>query len=154
MFAALPQEEVRMNFAVRLAAIALLLAAPAQAQEAAKSPETEGHRNVEIATNLICDTQQQVERFVAIFDGNAETAINAVNKEAKSPHACVIATAAYVKGEELSAATAGNGAGTYKVMQITVVGVFTLDGFEAVQPAEFFSLAPAETPAETIGQRT
>jgi hypothetical protein len=142
-----------MNFAVRLAALSLLLAAPLQAQESTEPPALDKQQNIEVGTNLICDTQQQVERFVAIFDGNAEAAINTVNEEAKTPHACVIATTAYLKGEELATATAGNGGGTIKVMQITIVGVFTIGGFQAVQPAEFFSLAPVGKPPETVGQK-
>jgi hypothetical protein len=152
-----PVEEDCMNFAARLAAMTLLIvpvfATSVHTQEAQKPPAPDGGTEVEIATNLICDTQQQVERFVAVFDGNAEAAISAVNKEANTPHACVIATAAYMKGEELTTATAGNGAGTFTVMKITIVGVLTLEGFQVVQPAEFFSLAPVGKSPETVGQR-
>jgi hypothetical protein len=140
-----------MNFAMRVVVLFLLLAAPAQAQDTAKPQNHGNQRNVEVATSLICDTPQQVERFVALFDGNAELAINTVNDEAQTPNACVVATAAYVKGEER--ATARSQIGTFQVFQIFVVGVVTLDGMQAVQPAEFFTLMPVEEQSATIGRR-
>jgi hypothetical protein len=140
-----------MNFAARIAILSLLLAAPAQAQNAAMPQDPDDRRNIEVATGLICDSPEQVERFVALFDGNAEHAINMVNDEAKTPNACVVATAAYVRGKER--ATARSAAGTFQVFQIFVVGVLTLEGLQAVQPAEFFTLMPVEEQSATIGRR-
>lgn len=137
-----------MSFTMRVAVLSLLLAMPAQAQDATKPQDHGNQRNIEIATSLICDTPEQVERFVALFDGNAELAINTVNDEAQSPNACVVATAAYVKGEER--ATARSQVGTFQVYQIFVVGVVTLNGMQAVQPAEFFTLMPVEEQSATI----
>src|SRR5687767_8354125 len=80
------------------------LALPAQAQEQPPSqdaaqqaqpqqqdqqqPQQEGQsqsqQSVEIDTNLFCDTQQQVQRFVSLLDengGSAEAAIASVNDE-------------------------------------------------------------------------
>jgi hypothetical protein len=58
-----------MSFAARLALLMLpfLFGEPAQAQD------------VEMGTSLICDTQEQVERFVTLFDGDAHSAVNGVN---------------------------------------------------------------------------
>ncbi|MGH6770652.1 MAG: hypothetical protein ACRECO_16705 [Xanthobacteraceae bacterium] len=145
-----------MNLAARIAILSLLLVAPAQAQDTAKPQDPGNQRNIEIATNLICDTPQQVERFVALFDGNAELAISTVNDEAQTPNACVVATAAYVKGEERATARSQAGtfqAGTFQVFQIFVVGVVTLNGMQAVQPAEFFTLMPVEEQSVTVGRR-
>jgi hypothetical protein len=72
-------EEVIMRFAshVLLAAalVSALVAPPVRAQQV----------EVEIGESLVCDTQQQVERFAALFDGDAERAASAVNEEVKDP---------------------------------------------------------------------
>ena len=51
-----------MEFARNLALFTLLLVNPAQAQQ----DVSQGR--IEIDTNLFCDTQQQVERFVSLVD--------------------------------------------------------------------------------------
>jgi hypothetical protein len=123
-----------MSFAPRLELILLsfflFLAVPARAQE------------VEVGTNLICDTQEQVERFVALYDGNAQAAISAVNAAEHNPTACGVATAAFVRGPQL--ATARNRDTTFNIVQLLVVAVVTETGVESVTPAAFFSLVPVE----------
>ncbi len=123
-----------MSFAPRLELILLsfflFLAVPARAQE------------VEVGTNLICDTQEQVERFVALYDGNAQAAISAVNVAEHNPTACGVATAAFVRGPQL--ATARNKDTTFNIVQLLVVAVVTETGVESVTPAAFFSLVPVE----------
>jgi hypothetical protein len=123
-----------MSFAPRfeliLLSFFLFLAVPARAQE------------VEVGTNLICDTQEQVERFVALYDGNAQAAISAVNAAEHNPTACGVATAAFVRGPQL--ATARNKDTTFNIVQLLVVAVVTETGVESVTPAAFFSLVPVE----------
>jgi hypothetical protein len=123
-----------MSFAPRLELILLsfflFLAVPARAQE------------VEVGTNLICDTQEQVERFVALYDGNAQAAISAVNAAEHNPTACGVATAAFVRGPQL--ATARNKDTTFNIVQLLVVAVVTETGVESVTPVAFFSLVPVE----------
>jgi hypothetical protein len=123
-----------MRFTLRLALILLPLllfvAIPAQAQE------------VEVGTNLICDTQEQVERFVALYDGDAQAAISAVNAAEHNPTACGMATAAFVRGPQL--ATARNKDTTFNIVRLFVVAVVTEAGVESVTPAAFFSLIPIE----------
>lgn len=125
-----------MSFASRLAIVittaSLFAGLPAKAEE----------MNVEVGQSLVCDTQQQVERFVALFDGDAETAANAVNEEAKDPMACVIATIAYVRGHELE--TVRTSTGAYRIVRILVLGVVTDRGMEAAAPAPFYSIAEIE----------
>jgi hypothetical protein len=81
-----------MSFAARLALLMLRLFfdMPAQAQE------------VEVGTSLICDTQEQVERFVTLFDGDAQRAVNGVNAAEHDPTACAVSTMAYVRGSKLA----------------------------------------------------
>jgi signal transduction histidine kinase len=55
-------------------------------------------QDAELGPSLICNTEQQVERFIALYDGDARAAINAVNKEAHDPTACGVVTTAYVRG--------------------------------------------------------
>jgi hypothetical protein len=124
-----------MRFTLRLALILLPLllfvAVPAQAHE------------VEVVTNLICDTQEQVERFVALlYDGDAQAAISAVNAAEHNPTACGMATAAFVRGPQL--ATARNKDTTFNIVRLFVVAVVTEAGVESVTPAAFFSLIPIE----------
>jgi hypothetical protein len=123
-----------MSFTLRLELILLssllCVSAPAQAQE------------VEVATNLICDTQKQVERFVALYDGDAEAAISAVNAAEHNPTACGMATAAFVRGPQL--ATARNKRATFNIVQVLVLALVTEAGVESVTPAAFFSLVPVE----------
>jgi len=72
-----------------VAALSLLMSLPAQAYE------------VETGPVMLCDTQQQAERFVQHFAGNQEAAIGAVNAEEHNPRACAIVEVAYVQGEPL-----------------------------------------------------
>ncbi len=71
-----------MIYTLGIALLSLLLCSPARAQK------------IEVGTGIFCDTQKQVERFVALFDGDARTAMNAVNAEENDPTACVIGTIA------------------------------------------------------------
>lgn len=119
-----------MSFALRIALLVLILCLPARAQE------------VEVATSLVCDTQKQVERFIALFDGNAETAINAVNAEVNDPKACIAATVAYLPGAKL--VTARSKDATFEVVRILIVGIETESGMQAIMPHVFFSLVKVD----------
>ena len=123
-----------MNFATRLVApllplLALLAApfcVPAQASD------------YEVGTSLVCDTQGQVERFVALFNGDAQAAIRVVNAEEANPNACAIMNVAYMRGMQVGMAR--HGENTFEIVHILVVGVDTRDGILPVRPAAYFSL--------------
>jgi hypothetical protein len=125
-----------MNFASCLRALllapsVLLLATAASAQD------------VELGPSLICNTEKQVERFIALYDGDARTAIGAVNSEAHDPIACGLVNTAYVRGRQL--ATARNKDTTFGVVEILVLGIVDEEGsVESVTPAVFYSLFPVE----------
>ena len=123
-----------MSVAARIALVVLpsllLLGFPAQAQENAQE--------IEVGTNLVCDTEAQVERFVALFNGDPQAAVDGVNAEAHDPKACAVSTIAYMRGPQL--ATARNKDTAFQVVKILVVGVVTPSGLEPVTPAAFFSL--------------
>jgi hypothetical protein len=119
-----------MNFAARLVPLFALLAAPfcvpAQASD------------YEVGTSLVCDTQEQVERFVALFSGDAQAAIRVVNTEEANPNACAIMNVAYMRGTQVGMARHGENA--FEIVHILVVGVESEDGILPVRPAAYFSL--------------
>ena len=119
-----------MISAIGVPLLSLLTCFPAQAQK------------IEIGTGIFCDTQKQVERFVALFDGNAEAAINAVNVEEKRAGACVVGTIAFIRGPEIATARTWNM--TFHIVQVTVVGILTEAGLRSTGPAATFSIQSSE----------
>jgi hypothetical protein len=125
-----------MSFAAYLKAFLLVpsvlfFSPAAQAQE------------VELSPSLICNTEKQAERFIALYDGDAQAAISAVNSEMHDPTACGLVNAAYVRGRQL--ATARNKDTTFGVVEILVLGIVDEEGsVESVTPAVFYSLFPVE----------
>src|SRR5262249_51629581 len=75
-----------------LALVAAPFCVPAQASD------------YEVGTSLVCDTQGQVERFVALFNGDAQAAIRVVNAEEANPNACAIMNVAYMRGMQVGMA--------------------------------------------------
>jgi hypothetical protein len=142
----LNQENNVMKFASSMASgIALLLASlPAQAE-----PKQSDQVKVQVGSALVCDTQQQVERFVALYDGDVQTTLAAVNDEQvtngkpAAKHACDIATIAYVMGPEVSKARS-SGNGTFRVVRVLVLGVLTEQGLQASAPRPFYSAAKVD----------
>jgi len=123
-----------MTFARRIALLILpsilLMAPPAQAAD------------IQFGTTLVCDTEQQVERFIAFYDGDAETAVEAVNAEVRDPTACALAEIAYMPGPPL--ATTRKMVATFQIVQVLVIGIITPNGVQAVEPAHFFSVQEVE----------
>jgi hypothetical protein len=120
-----------MRFLSRIALLSLLLSVPAQAQDI----------EIKIGTGLICNTQQQVEQLLAQFDGTAGQPAGSTGVEANDD-ICVVATVAYVRGPTVATARTKNG--TYHIVRVLVVGVFTDAGLEAAIPEPFFSLTKVE----------
>jgi hypothetical protein len=123
-----------MNVMLRLTLLVLPLLLlqwlPARAQE------------VEVGTRLVCDTQEQVERFVALYDGDAQSTANSVNAAEHDPTACAVSTMAYVRGRQL--ATARNKDTAFQIVPILVLGIVAEGGVESVTPAPFFSVFEVE----------
>jgi hypothetical protein len=119
-----------MTFATQLtlsfALLASLLCAPARATD------------YEIGASLACDTQAQAERFVALFTGDAQDAIQTVNAEEENPSACVIRNVAYRRGRKVG--TARHGENAFEIVRILVVGIKTDSGILPVRPSVHFSL--------------
>jgi len=98
--------------------------------------------DIQFGTTLVCDTVQQVERFIAFYDGDAETAVEAVNAEVRNPTACALAEIAYLPGPPV--ATTRKRVATFQVVQVLVIGIVTPNGVRAVEPASFFSVLEIE----------
>jgi hypothetical protein len=114
-----------MKPALHLALLSLLICSPARAQE------------YEHATALLCDSQQQVERYVALYKGEEKSAIEAVNAEEHDPNACGLASVAFVRGPGLG--TARNKDNAFQIVRVLVVGIETPDGLRPVRPSAYFS---------------
>jgi hypothetical protein len=119
------RQEDQMRSALHLALLSLLACYPAQAQE------------FEHGTALLCDSQKQVERYVALFKGGEQSTVDAVNTEEKDPTACGLANVAFVRGPGLG--TARNKNSAYQIVRILVVGVDTPDGIRPVRPTPYFT---------------
>jgi hypothetical protein len=132
--AMLHAEEVQMRFAPRLALLALpllmLLNLPARANE------------IQVGTGPVCDTQQQAERFAALYDGDAQTAVSTINAEEHNETACGIVTMAYMPGPPLATARQWNM--TFQIVEVLVVGVVTPEGIHAVEPVRLYSVLTIE----------
>jgi hypothetical protein len=94
--------------------------------------------NGELRQPIVCDTQSQVERFVALFSGDTQAAIDAVNAEEQNPTACALIDAAYLRGAEIGVAR--NGDSAFEIVRILVVGIDTASGIQMVRPSAYFSL--------------
>lgn len=125
-----------MSFAPRrgllVLPLLLLLSLPAQGRDL----------EVEVGTSLICDTQAQVERFVALYDGDAQSTVDTVNVAEHNPTACAVTTIAFVRGPQL--ATARGKETTFQIAPILVLGVVTEAGVTSVTPAPFYSVFEVE----------
>jgi hypothetical protein len=119
-----------MSFAIRfellLALLACLLSAPVRASD------------YEVDISLVCDTQAEVERFVAVFTGNVQDAIRVVNAEEQNPSACTINNVAYMRGGRLGMVRHGDSA--FEIVRILVIGIETENGVLPVRPSVYFSL--------------
>ena len=125
--------EVQMKTTRCLTLLFLLVCAPVQAQD----KQVTGERSVEFSDVVVCDTQAQVERYVAFYHGDKEAAVRAVNREENDPRACGVASAAFVRGPQMATARAENMA--FKIVRILVLGIDSQDGFRPVQPAPYFT---------------
>jgi hypothetical protein len=123
-----------LNLVVRLALITvlatLILGLTAQAEDL-------GASEVQVGTQLVCNTQHEAFRFVKLYSGDAEAALRIVNAEESDPTACGIIPVVYFVGHRLGSARTGNT--TFNIVKILVTGVVTTDGVRAMPPTEYFS---------------
>jgi hypothetical protein len=79
-----------------------------------------------------------VERFAAVFAGDAQDAVRIVNAEQQNPSACVVEDVAYMRGTQLGMVRHGGSA--FEIVRILVIGIETEDGILPVRPSVHFSL--------------
>jgi len=133
-----------LRIASRLAPVLALLAlpfcTPAQAAEKAADKQASDIQltDYEVGASLVCDTQGQVERFAALFAGDAQAAIRVVNAEEHNPTACAMVNVAFMRGTKIGMARHGDSA--FEIVRILVIGVEADDGIRSVNPAVYFSL--------------
>jgi hypothetical protein len=127
-------KEGQVKSMLRLAFLSLVLCGPASAQD---RDGTDKH-GVEIGDVLVCDTQEQVERYIALYGGDQDEAIRSVNSDANGPRRCGVVSAAFVRGPRIDAASHGNMA--FTIVPILVLGVESPEGFRTVDPALYFSV--------------
>lgn len=115
----------------------LLLAGIAAATPAAAQPPERAPR---LVSGLICDTQEQAERFVVVLRENVETAIGTVNDEAGTLDACMVATYGFIPGQTISEVVR-NGS-SVNVIEVRVLAVVTASGLQMVEPKIYYSVLP------------
>jgi hypothetical protein len=92
-----------MRFPLEISIVVMLSCLPAMAQDDSRSKPQE---KIEIGQGVVCDTLQQVERYVALRGNGAETniALRTVNGEAHVP-ACSVALVMFSAGERVGGLT-------------------------------------------------
>lgn len=118
-----------------------LMSYPAIAQE--KSPDE--LKSIHVGRGVICDTQEQATRYVVLFDGDADKAVSAVNREANKDDACMVAAVAFIpnSADVTKEPTARNGKrGTFRIVPIVIMGVVTPAGIQRIPP--FSQYAPVK----------
>ena len=115
-----------MKLVFHLGLLSLLLCYPAHAHA------------YEYGTALLCDSQNQAERYVSLFKGEQQSTIDAVNIAEHDPNACGLATVAFMRGPQLGMAR--NKDNAFQIVRILVVGIDTPTGLRPVKPAAYFTV--------------
>ena len=99
----------------------------------------------QVGNGLVCDTKEQVAIFAStIEEKGVQGAIAAINEDAGSPNACVIAQVLFMIVEKLDPVKIGGN--SFVIAKILIGGVVTPAGLQPVEPKEFYTIlnAPAE----------
>jgi hypothetical protein len=116
-----------MDLLLRLAFVLVLFCFPAAA--IAQDPE---HDSTQVGAGIVCDSAQQIERYVALKSGGAppEQAVRLVNAEANNPEACALLLIAFIPRAQVGNLSVTGG--TLRVMEITVVAAATNAGWNSI----------------------
>jgi hypothetical protein len=99
--------------------VALLLSfQPALAQE------------VVTGTEVVCNSDQQARRYIALFHGDEEETVTQVNTEAESDDACQLKSIVYLRGKDIAKAVTKEG--TFVIARVLIVGFATPRGVRNV----------------------
>ena len=109
----------------------LLLTTPVSA--GGPTPLALDKNQVHIGSGVICDTQDEVQRFVSLMaNTDAGGALQIVNREKENPLACGMATVAFRAGKELGEVS--NGKGSFKIVEIEVLAGTANGKWHAITP--------------------
>ena len=125
--------ESRVRSVASLVLLSLLLSPSAQAQDRHDVDQ----QNIEVGDALVCETQEEVESYVAHYSGDREAAIRAVNREEGDRKVCGVISVAFLRGPHIAAASHADMA--FEILRILVVGVNTDSGIHAVPPVSYFA---------------
>jgi hypothetical protein len=128
-------QEAAMRYLCGILTVALLCAGSLFAHA---SPEGE----VLTGSGLVCDTKEQAARFISLMDDDVEKTLLAVNREAGSEQACVVAAFAFIPGSTV-AHVDKNGT-TVHVIEIEVVAVATRIGLQLIEPKTYYSVVASK----------
>jgi hypothetical protein len=125
-----------MNLLTRVVIWGLLFCFPvaANADEQSRSHADQQRQSLEVGIGLICNSEAQVERYLALHvkDESPVEAIKVVNAEAQDPNACALAAIAFIRGEQgKSLPTPG---GQMKITQVMILATQTPAGWQRVPP--------------------
>src|SRR5262245_47256609 len=97
------------------------------------------NQKIEVGVGLVCNSEQQVQRYLSLHTRNAEpeTAIRLVNTEAQDPNACSLAAIAFVRGKYGPVVPAPGG--QMKVVEITIIAAQTPAGWQRVDHLKQFT---------------
>jgi hypothetical protein len=117
-----------MNLMMRIVMWGLLLCFPVGANAA----EQQMPAGFEVGVGLICNSEQQVQRYLALHvnDQPPEAAINLVNAEANDPNACALAAIVFTRNKEGPAVPAPGG--RMQIVEINVIAAQTPFGWQRV----------------------
>lgn len=114
-----------MRFSWPAAAVMLLFSGLAQADQQSGNPaEKPGENELAVGVGLICNTSEQVQRYVSLRSDGAETAgaLEAVNQEAQDPRACGVAAIAFMADKTVD--TKNMHGKLVSIVRINVVAAF------------------------------
>jgi hypothetical protein len=89
-------------------------------------------------TGPLCETQEQVNQYIALYNGDQQPASRVDNAEEHDSLPSEIASVAFVRGPQV-----GTGQGHdmgFQIVRILVVGVSTPSGIRPVKPAPYFTV--------------
>lgn len=96
-------------------------------------------QEAQLGTGLVCDTAQQAERFIHLFDKSAQDAIDLVNSEAGDPQACVVTMVLFIPGKQVTDVMRSHDR-AFRVVELQVIGLHTPVGLRPVHPMTWYAV--------------
>jgi hypothetical protein len=130
-----------MDLLLRLAFVLVLFCFPA----AAVAQEPEHDASAQVGAGIVCDSAQQIERYVALkAEGAApDQAVQLVNTEANNPEACALLLIAFIPRSQVGNLSVTGG--VLRVMEITVVAAATKEGWNSVPSVKQYTAVFVKT---------